>query len=105
MTIDEAIAHALEVAGEQQKRADVEEMIGVLDRWGVESLRECAADHRQLAEWLQELKVAKGIIRVCKRVLWFVLVHEIKSTSTRHEVETLLKNITEYLSGGGENAT
>ena len=37
MTLDEAIAHALEVASTNK-------------------CRECADDHRQLAEWLQELK-------------------------------------------------
>ena len=63
----------------------------------------CAAEHRQLAEWLTELKEAKSIIRVCNRVLGYLLEHEIESASTRHEVETLLKNITKYLSGGSEN--
>lgn len=37
MTLDEAIAHALEVAA-------------------TNTCKECAEDHRQLAEWLQELK-------------------------------------------------
>ena len=105
MTIDEAISHALEVAGEQQKRADSAELIDILDGLDVEACKECAADHRQLAAWLTELKEAKGIIRVCNRVLGYLLECEIESTSTRHEVETLLKSITEYLSGGSENGT
>lgn len=56
MTIDEAISHALEVAGEQQERADSAELIDILDGLDVVSCKECAADHRQLAEWLTELK-------------------------------------------------
>ena len=105
MTIDEAISHALEVAGEQQERADSAELIDILDGLDVEACKECATNYRQLAEWLTQLKKAKSIIRVCNRVLGYLLEHEIKSTSTRHEVETLLKNITEYLSGVSENDT
>lgn len=61
MTLDEAIKHCLEVAGEQQERADSAEMIDVLDGLDVEACKECAADHRQLAEWLTELKEAEWI--------------------------------------------
>lgn len=64
MTIDEAISHALEVAGEQQERVDSAEMIDVLDGLDVEACKECAADHRQLAEWLTELKEAKQLLRL-----------------------------------------
>lgn len=39
MTIDEAIAHARDVAEEQRERCE-----------------QCAKDHEQLAEWLEELK-------------------------------------------------
>lgn len=56
MTIEEAISHALEVAGEQQERADSAELIDILDGLDVESCKECATEHRQLAEWLRELK-------------------------------------------------
>lgn len=105
MTIDEAISHALEVA--EQKEHDSITTTGdyELDIAMKEGCIQCAADHRQIAEWLTELKEAKGIIRVCNRVLGYLLECEIESTSTRHEVETLLKNITEYLSGGGENGS
>jgi hypothetical protein len=44
MTIDEAIRHCEEVA---EKMNDCE----------------CAADHRQLAEWLRELKEAKRLLK------------------------------------------
>ncbi len=54
MTLDEAIKHAEEVAEENEKRAN----------WfwakegnpNYENRVECAEEHRQLAEWLKELK-------------------------------------------------
>lgn len=72
LTLDEAIKHCLEVAGEQQERADSAELIDVLDGLDVEACKECAADHRQLAEWLTELKelrekVSGGdVLRICE---------------------------------------
>lgn len=56
MTVDEAIKHCLEVA------EDNEELSSKFDEWDeweetdANNCRECAADHRQLAEWLMELK-------------------------------------------------
>ena len=61
MTIDEAIKHCLEVA--EQQEAD-----SFIDRWSdddewseslKENCRQCAADHRQLAEWLTDYKELK----------------------------------------------
>ncbi len=114
MTLDEAIKHCLEVA----ERNDVDAITyknckeiksNLYEKLTAEKAendcRECAAEHRQLAEWLTKLKEANGIIRVCNRVLGYLLECEIESTSTRHEVETLLKNITEFLSGGSKNDT
>lgn len=49
--IDEAIKHCLEVAEEQERKAD--DLKGTVDT--LECL-ECAAEHRQLAEWLKCLK-------------------------------------------------
>lgn len=54
MTIDEAIKHCLEVA--EQKEHDSAELIDILDELDVDACKECAADHRQLAEWLAELQ-------------------------------------------------
>ena len=50
MTIDEAISHALEVAERYERMEDSHD-----DKLKEECLQ-CAADHRQLAEWLTELK-------------------------------------------------
>lgn len=54
MTIDEAIAHCLEVA--EKKERDSAELIDILDELDVDACKECAADHRQLAEWLTGYK-------------------------------------------------
>lgn len=99
MTIDEAIRRCEEVAERYDRVEDSHAGDGLK-----QECIQCAADHRQLAEWLTKLKEAKGIIRVCNRMLGHLLECEIENTSTRHEVETLLKSITEYLSGGSENA-
>lgn len=57
MTLDEAIAHALEVAEQNEFETRIYDE---LNRHGDEEYRnnscQCAADHRQLAEWLTELK-------------------------------------------------
>lgn len=61
MTIDEAIKHCEEVAGEQQEIADSADMAAVLDGLDVGACYQCAADHRQLAEWLRELKQLREV--------------------------------------------
>ena len=54
MTIDEAIRHCEEVA--EQKERDSVELIDMLDELDVDACKECAAENRQLTEWLRELK-------------------------------------------------
>ena len=54
MTIDEAIAHAREVAEEQRKACD---LAWVWDN--PDNIKKCAEEHDQLAEWLEELKFLK----------------------------------------------
>lgn len=65
MMIDEAIAHCLEVA----EQNDFETRIyDDFNKSGNEEYRnnhsQCATDHRQLAEWLTELKEAKRLLKV-----------------------------------------
>jgi hypothetical protein len=55
MTIDEAIRHCEEVAEKQDKLCE----ISVTER-AKEQNSKCAEDHRQLAEWLKELKAYKA---------------------------------------------
>lgn len=67
MTIDEAIRHCEEVAERYETRAKI------IDRrklgFALENptaCHECAADHRQLAEWLMELKELKNSVGAVK---------------------------------------
>ena len=68
MTIDEAIKHCKEEATRQESIANGAERLGV-SREGIEYCRQCAADHRQLAEWLTELKEAKRLVNQLKAKL------------------------------------
>lgn len=72
MTIDEAIKHCLEVAEENDLAAETYELLAKNNHNAYERLTaetnssrcaECAADHRQLAEWLKELKEAKRLLK------------------------------------------
>lgn len=67
LDIESAIRHCEEVAGEQQERADSAELIDILDGLDVESCKECAAEHRQLAAWLRELKALRSTLELCKK--------------------------------------
>ena len=53
MTIDEAIKHCEEVAEENEKNAKS------INNIYKKLCLECASEHRQLAEWLKELKAYK----------------------------------------------
>lgn len=56
MTLDEAIKHCLEVAEQNETQADKigRQFIGsAMDKYATDC-RECAADRRQLAEWLTD---------------------------------------------------
>jgi hypothetical protein len=73
MTIDEAIRHCEEVAEQNETQADKWQEEGG-EQWGkTTACRECAADHRQLAEWLTELKDLreenKVLISECDRLI------------------------------------
>ena len=62
MTIDEAIKHCEEVADSMKREAE-----RYIDSDGLENDQrdkciECAADHRQLAEWLIELKELRNSV-------------------------------------------
>ena len=71
MTLDEAIKHCEEVAEANDLAAETYEILAENNHNLYEKLTaetnsarcaECAADHRQLAEWLTELKLLKAII-------------------------------------------
>ena len=68
MTIDEAIKHAEEVAEEQIKSAEMWKCYPEskydchLARKAYNACQKCAEEHRQLAEWLKELKMYREMI-------------------------------------------
>jgi hypothetical protein len=64
MTIDEAIKHCEEVAEEQENKAKV--LNGDFYQSRRNDCLECAEEHRQLAEWLKELKAYREIIEQWK---------------------------------------
>jgi hypothetical protein len=68
MTIDEAIKHCIEVAEENEAKAQKigVQFLGTTKDKEATECRECAADHRQLAEWLNELKEARKLLTATK---------------------------------------
>lgn len=68
MTLDEAIKHCLEVAEQNETQAQKigRQLVGsAIDKYATDC-RECAADRRQLAEWLTELKELRNSIGAVK---------------------------------------
>jgi hypothetical protein len=61
MTLDEAIKHAEEVAEEKEKEAWEAQLQEEYKT--IKSCKECAKEHRQLAEWLKELRFYRTMIR------------------------------------------
>ena len=61
MTIDEEIKNAEELAELNEDQAQIYKEQG--DTMGSLSYRECANEHRQLAEWLKELKALKDFAK------------------------------------------
>ena len=84
LTLDEAIKHCLEVAEQNDTQADKWREEGG-EEWGkTTTCRECAADHRQLAEWLMELKDLRA-----EQNDQYVFIHELMSELA--EAKRLLK--------------
>lgn len=111
MTLDEAIKHCEEVArGCEWEARQCDESDGYESHVKAESLN-CAADHRQLAEWLTELKEAKRLLKlavedmgeenycakVCKRDKFACQVSDTCDFKWRYADEAL------KLIGGSEN--
>lgn len=61
MDLDSAIKHCEEVAETNERICDTEPSIGLPDIYKhKDEAKKCADEHRQLAEWLKELKVFKS---------------------------------------------
>ena len=58
MTIEEAITHAREVAEKNRKCCECNKII-LTNKW-INNI-ECAEEHEQIAEWLEELKEYKEL--------------------------------------------
>lgn len=68
MTLSEAIAHCEEVAeAEEQKYKEWKGDYSHLKK--IDSCLECANEHRQLAEWLRELKKYRSIFEKVGKIL------------------------------------
>ena len=84
MTINEAIAHAMKVAEQNDTQADKWQEEGG-EQWGkTTACRECAADHRRLAEWLMDLKDLRA-----EQNDQYVFIHELMNELK--EAKRLLK--------------
>lgn len=70
MTLDEAIKHCLEVAEQNETQTEKigRQFIGSAMDKRATDCRECAAEHRQLAEWLKELKEAKRLLKAAAKI-------------------------------------
>ena len=98
MTIDETIVHAREVANEQKRRSG----ICVQNDSECDKFSAClkyAEEHKQLAEWLEELKTYKeiGTVEECRNNVLDILKAYNKA------IDDFANGISEYL--GVENAT
>lgn len=71
MTLDEAIKHCLEVAEEQDMKAGFETdyQTYIMSEMERKRCKECASEHRQLAEWLRELKKYRAIFEKVGKIL------------------------------------
>ena len=61
MTIDEAIAHAREVASIHRNNDKLNKTLGVISPYYKTDCIKCAEEHERLAEWLEELKILKSL--------------------------------------------
>lgn len=71
LDIDSAIKHCLEVAEEQERKAQFmgRQFVGTALAYYQNKCFECVAEHRQLAEWLTELKDLREENEQLKRIL------------------------------------
>lgn len=65
MTIDEAISHALEVAESCEWQALQCDVTDAYENHVKGENEQCAADHKQIVEWLKELKQWRKVYGVC----------------------------------------
>lgn len=117
MTIDEAIAHAREVA--EKVRKSINSAVTIQ---GEKICIECAEEHEQLAEWLEDYKRIKMLIPIehALKAEYNKAIDDIASELENHSIYadigirdevkmewvspvTRIKEIAEQLKAGGEN--
>ena len=109
LTLDEAIKHCLEVAEQNETQADKigGQLIGsAIDKYATDC-RECAAEHRQLAEWLtdyKELKNSIGAVKLSdmKEVLELIREYKAENVTLREENKVLMQECDRLIREKGE---
>ena len=103
MTIDEAIKHCEEVAENNEQFASGK-WIGSEGEANRQECEQCAADHRQLAEWLTELKQWRRVYGICPS--YEMCIPECKEGYDAQiaEYKRLLKAAVEDMNNGGCNS-
>ena len=119
MTLDEAIAHAREVAERKRRAINFESEDNIDDDIKMNCLK-CAEEHEQLAEWLKELKAYKSddFTKNLQTLVYKqgynkaiddfvnqfnVIVDEKCGTDTNNYFRKIVKEIAEQLKAGEEN--
>jgi hypothetical protein len=93
LDIDTAIKHCLEVAEQNETQAEKWQEEGG-EEWGkTTACRECATEHRQLAEWLTELKELRKLTVINPIIAGYNEVYEklIKGDTEASSDKELLK--------------
>ena len=116
MTIDEAISHAKEVAAIQRSNEKLNRTLGSASPYINETCLECAEEHEQLAEWLEELKAYKenqhrSLRHMYEKGYNKALDDFVKFANTMPTVEAedgevrpmWLEEMAEHLKAGGKN--
>ena len=92
MTLDEAIKHCEEVAEEKDKSVELYRAVKATEGL-ITKCENCAKEHRQLAEWLKELKAYRQAIENIKS--------EIREAFEDYDYEE--NDVSEYQSIGNIN--
>ena len=110
MTIDDAIKHAEEVA--KANESWHEEYIDTAFEQHALNCKKCAEDHRQLAEWLKELKYARVLLKAAHDLLHkcdesFYVLNVLEQTTVYDGVECdgycLMEDIEEVMEEWNDN--
>lgn len=94
MTLEEAIEHCYERAGENRRRAELYVAVKATEK-KIQECEECANDHEQLAKWLEELKDWHIRKEMSKNGRCSIIVQGVPLFLTQGHIEALIKYETE----------